>query len=84
MLFKIVILSIALSIDALGIGMSYQIRGIKVNGIAKFIVGLMATGVAFFAIFVGKKAMGYFPTNIVEMIGTILLCVLGILFIYKI
>ena len=83
MLLKIIVLSILLSIDALGIGMSYQLRGIKVNGIAKFIVGLMATGVAFLAIFIGKKAIGYFPTNIMEMIGTTLLCILGILFIYK-
>ncbi len=83
MLFEIVILSIALSIDALGIGMSYQLRGVKINWVAKLIVGLMATGVSFGAIFLGKQVMGYFPSDVVKLLGTALLCLIGVVFIRK-
>lgn len=83
MLFKIVILSVSLSIDALGIGMSYRLKGVKITWLAKIVVGLMAAGVSLVAVFLGKRVMGYFPADIVQILGTVLLCLIGIVFIRK-
>ncbi len=83
MLFKIAILSISLSIDALGIGMSYQLRGVKITWTAKFIVGLMAVVVSLGAVCLGNQVMEYFPMDVVRILGTALLCLIGIVFIRK-
>lgn len=83
MLLKIWILSISLSIDALGIGMSYRLKGVKIAPFAKMIVGLMAAGVSFTAIVMGNRIIEYFPEDVMRIIGTAFLCLIGIVFIRK-
>ena len=83
MSFKIIMLVISLSIDALGIGMSYCVRGIKINWKTKFIVGMMAGFMSLVAVYLGSQAVTYFPVDVIQMIATIFLCLIGIVFIWK-
>lgn len=83
MLFKIWMISISLSIDALGIGMTYRLKGIKIPVYAKVIVGLLVGGVSFGALFIGRKIVSYFPEDVLKIVVTALLSLMGILFIRK-
>ena len=83
MLLKLWIISVSLSIDALGIGMSYRLKGIRVSLLAKMIVGIMVSAVSYGALLVGNKIVMYFPEDVLKIIVTSFLILMGIVFMKK-
>lgn len=79
--FNMVIISISLSIDALGIGIAYQLKNVKITSIAKLIIGGMSTIVMFISLRIGELAALYMPSDIVKILGVSLLLLIGIVFI---
>lgn len=83
MLLKLWIISVSLSIDALGIGMSYRLKGVKIPLLAKIIVGVMVTGVSCVALLIGNKIVEYLPENLLKVVTAVLLVMIGMVFIRK-
>lgn len=83
MLLKLWIISVSLSIDALGIGMSYRLKGIRVSLLAKMIVGIMVFAVSYGALLIGNKIVIYFPEDVLKIIVTIFLILIGAVFVGK-
>ncbi|MFA9462948.1 MAG: manganese efflux pump [Velocimicrobium sp.] len=81
MLFRMVLMSISLSIDALGIGISYELKGIKVGILSRTMMGIINAGVMGGAIFAGREMVLFFPPAVSEWIGTGILILVGSLFI---
>ena len=83
MLLKLWIISVSLSIDALGIGMSYRLKGVRVSLLAKIIVGIMVSGVSCGALLIGNRIITYFPEDVLKIVVTALLVLIGIMFVRK-
>ena len=81
MLFRIILMSISLSIDALGIGFSYEMKGIRMGVMPRLMIGVINAVVMGLAIFAGQKILAYFPIIVSECIGTAILILVGCLFI---
>lgn len=83
MLITIILLALSVSIDSLGIGITYGLRKTSLSTPAKFILFFVSL------LFVGiSVAFGYFlisilPTNVIKIISVVLLCLMGILIIYE-
>ena len=83
MLLKLWIISISLSIDALGIGVSYWLKGIRVSFLAKMIVGMMVSGVSYGALLIGNQLVTYIPEDVLKIAVTTFLILIGIVFVKK-
>ena len=81
MWLQMLIISVSLSIDAFGIGLSFELKGVKINGLSRFIMGLMSTIIMYISLFLGKACMVFFPDVIMRIIGISVLCLIGITFI---
>lgn len=81
MLFRMILMSISLSIDALGIGISYELKGIKLGMLARSFIGIINVLVMGLSIFAGRKLLEYLPKTVSEIIGTLILILVGCLFI---
>lgn len=81
MLLQIIVISISLSIDALGIGIAYPLRGVKIGALAKTMIGLISCGVMFLSILVGKEMTKYIPANVMMIMGTSILVLMGVIYI---
>ena len=81
MLFRMILMSISLSIDALGIGISYELKGIKIGTIPRLLIGIINVAVMGFSIYAGEKMLEYLPPFVSESIGTAILILVGCLFI---
>ena len=83
MLLKNIVLAISLSIDSLGVGMSYRIKGVKITFPAKAILGIMSFGITWMALNLGEWMVQYFPPDILRILGTAVLVLIGITFIHR-
>lgn len=83
MLLKNIVLAISLSIDSFGVGMSYKIKGVKITPLAKAMVGIMSFGITFMALHLGEYMEQYFPADILRILGTAILVLIGLTFIYR-
>jgi putative Mn2+ efflux pump MntP len=81
LLLQIIVISISLSIDALGIGIAYPLRGVKIGVLAKTIIGFISCGVMFLSILVGKEMTKIIPANVMMIIGTAILILMGVVYI---
>lgn len=81
MLLQIIVISISLSIDALGIGIAYPLRGVRIGAIEKTIIGLISCGVMYLSILVGKQMTKYIPADVMMIIGTAILVLMGVIYI---
>jgi len=80
---SVFLLSVALSIDALGIGISYGLREIRIPFITKMIISLQSVLITSTAIFSGNFITKLLPEFISEKIGVFVLVFLGIWFIFE-
>lgn len=71
-------LSISSSIDNFGVGISYGIRGIRVNFLANFIISIIAFVFSEAGIFFGQYLSKVFPGSLSNVIGSVFLFVIGI------
>ena len=79
---EMIILSAALSIDALGIGASCRLKGIKTPIISKLTIALISAVLTAAAVLTGGMISGFLTEKLAAVAGAILLIMLGIYIIY--
>ncbi|MDK2808083.1 MAG: hypothetical protein PWP24_817, partial [Clostridiales bacterium] len=81
MFFRILLMAISLSMDALAVGISYAMKNIRLSFFWAAFIGFINAVVLAFAMVAGNELMGIFPENIAEWAGSIILFLAGLLFI---
>lgn len=81
MLWNVIVISVSLSLDALGIGISYRLKGVDITHPAKITIGLVSVLVMWFSLFLGRLMIHIFPTDIAKIIGCSILGLIGLSFI---
>ncbi len=82
-MLAIMLLGVSLSIDALGTGLSYGFRNIKVPFVAKAIISLFAFGFTALSVFIGERLSALLPANIAKSIGILILFFMGVWIIFN-
>jgi len=77
------ILAFSLSIDAIGIGLSYGIRGIKISLAACGVISIISFFVVFSSMAFGKFLCNFITDDIGEIVGTIILLIIGTWIIFQ-
>lgn len=73
-----ILLAICVSIDSLGIGMTYGLKNTKITFWAKWILFLISFFITSLSLLAGKAISAFLPSNVTDLIGTLLLILLGI------
>lgn len=81
MLAYLLLTSIALSIDALGIGISYRLRGVLIPLRTKFVIGILTTVIMLGALLVGTLFYNGFSGQWTKTIGAAILIGTGLFFL---
>lgn len=83
MLAHLLLFAITLSIDSFGVGITYGIRNTKISIVAKFLLFLIAFFVVLFSLSIGVLILPYLPTWFATLLGSFLLCLMGLWMIYQ-
>lgn len=78
MFLNCILLAICVSIDSLSIGLTYGFKNTKITFISKFILFIIALLVTSLSTFIGTSINSIFSANISKIIGSVLLCFMGI------
>lgn len=81
MLFQILMISVCLSIDAFGIGVSYVVKGVRIGFISRIMIGMMSALVMHISMVAGDICLQFFPETVMKIIGCSILFLIGITFI---
>lgn len=81
MLLQILIISVCLSIDAFGIGVSYAVKGVRMGFISRIMIGMMSVLVMYISLLAGDICLKFFPETVMKIIGCSILFLIGITFI---
>lgn len=81
MLFDIIVISISLSIDALGIGIAYGLKNVRITAIAKMIIGIVSGGIMWLSLIVGGYVNKVLPPNVTKIVGVGILVLMGVIYI---
>lgn len=73
-----VLLALSMSMDALGIGISYGVRGIRVPFVSRAVICVISVLITGAAIFLGGKLTAALPTATAKLIGAVMLGLLGV------
>ena len=76
-------LSFPLSIYALGIGISYAFRKVRIDGRARMAVGVISAVIMGAAVAVGGRLNRALPEAVVSGAGAVLLIVMGLILLYR-
>ena len=82
-LIYMIIMAFSLSIDAVGIGISYGIRGIKISAFAKFVICAMSFLIILLSMLFGDILYSLVPKYIGQIIGSLILFIMGFLIILQ-
>ena len=82
MLISLIILALLVSIDSFSIGLTYGLRGAKINMLSRFILILISITFSSVSIFIGSILTGLLSDFIIPIISGIILIIIGILVIY--
>lgn len=83
MLFNYLILAISVSIDSLGIGITYGLRNTRISKIANIILFIISIIITSLSIIIGNKITNIFPEYVTNFVGTMFLIFMGIWVIYQ-
>lgn len=83
MLLYIVMLSLSLSIDAFGIGISLGLRSIKFSFIPMAATAVLSFLVTLFAVLFGRTASAFLPLSYIPLISSFMLIFIGIWIIFQ-
>lgn len=83
MLLNCIILAIASSIDSLGIGITYGIKNTKISFTSKIILFTISIIVSSISVFFGKVISTFLPEKLTNLLGCIILFIIGIFVIIK-
>ncbi|HBE77409.1 MAG TPA: sporulation membrane protein YtaF [Firmicutes bacterium] len=78
MLISIFILAISLSLDALGVGVVYGLKKIKIPLVSKLIISIFSVIYAGLALVIGKSLSSVLSPFLGKLIGNIILGVMGV------
>ena len=78
MLLNLILIAICVSLDSLGIGLTYGLKNTKISFYAKIILFIISILITTFSIILGNYICKIFSQNISKMLGSILLCVMGL------
>jgi len=76
--FTIVILAVSLSIDALGVGVAYGLRKVKIPLGSKVIICFFSILYSAAALFIGKSISGFLPAYVSKLVGIVILIFMGV------
>ncbi len=82
-MFYILLLSLSLSVDALGIGLSLGARGIKISFGARLVIALLCFFITFFSIALGKVFSEIISPITAALLSAFMLVFLGIWIIFE-
>lgn len=82
-LLSLILLSISLSIDALGIGIAYSIRKIKICIKSRIIISSISLAVTYIAIVFGNFILQIINKSIAKFIGLVMLLIYGGITLYQ-
>lgn len=82
-MIMLLFLAIALSIDSLGIGLSYGIRRIKISALAMAIISVVTLVICVLAVFLGSLLPLIFSRELAVVLGAIMLAFIGGVIIYN-
>lgn len=83
MFFSILFLAISLSIDSLGVGITYGVRNTKIPFASKFILFFISFFAVLFSVSIGNILLQIFPVGVTKILGTGLLIAMGVFIIYQ-
>lgn len=72
------LLAVSLSMDALGIGVSYGLRGIKTSMGAKIVICLVSVVFTAVALFFGQILLLFIPGELAKALGALMLVAIGV------
>lgn len=78
-----ILLAISVSIDSLGIGITYGIRNTKIYFFSKIILFIISVFITSLAVFIGGLICTILPSSFANYIGIFILVFLGIWIIYQ-
>ena len=82
-LFSAILLAVSLSMDALGIGISYGLRKVQVATLPKVIISLISLIFTALAIGIGNVIALILPEQLAKLIGSAMLVILGVVVIIQ-
>lgn len=80
-MWQMIIIAISLSIDALGIGVAYNLKGIKIGIFPKILIGLVSICIMYISILLGYLMNKILPYDICKVVGASILILIGVAFI---
>lgn len=83
MLLSYFLLAASVSVDSLGIGITYGLRKTKITKSANCILFILSMTITSISVFIGDKIAAIFPEFIATCIGSIFLLFMGIWVIYQ-
>lgn len=83
MLLAYIVLAASVSIDALGIGITYGFRNTKITGFAKIVLFAISVCITLLSVFIGNGISNIFPTSFTTIIASFLLVIIGFFVIYQ-
>mgnify|MGYP005818022333 CR=1 FL=1 len=78
MIFNFILLAICVSIDSLGIGITYGVKNTKISPSAKWILLFISFFITSFSLVIGKIISSLVPTCLTTFLGSLLLVLLGV------
>ena len=78
MIISMLILAVSLSLDALGVGIAYGMKGVRVPLSSKMVICAFSILYSLVAILAGKSLADIFPPYASKIIGTSILLVMGL------
>lgn len=83
MFLAYLLLAISVSIDSLGIGITYGLRNTKIPIVSKIILFSISVIITEISLLIGNIIVQFVPINIAVLIGSILLILMGLFIIYQ-
>lgn len=72
------LLAVSVSIDALGVGFSFGMRGIKIGWVSKLVIGAFSVLYALLAVTLGGLLVRVLPPFVARLAGAGILCLMGV------
>ncbi|MFR8104065.1 MAG: sporulation membrane protein YtaF [Clostridia bacterium] len=83
MLISYLLLATSVSIDSLGIGITYGLRNTRISSIAKVILFFISLTITTIAVLLGNILVSFLPAIVTKIIGAVILCLMGIWILYQ-
>lgn len=81
MFLNVILISISLSLDALGIGISYKLKGVKITHLAKLVIGLVSVLIMWISLRLGEAVLYFMPPEVANILGIGILVLIALTFI---